>query len=190
MKKNEQGTSIIELLLILLILIILGLLGWYIWQAKKDNKPKGSDASTPSSIPASKTEAQKKADTSQPAALYLKIPEWGIKIKLTDDIKDAYYDAAKQPDAFNLRVKSLDSETDCKTGDLSVAAIFKVGKDEKYPQDETKTYAEAQKGVVIGDSFYFTGVAQYSCTQNAGYQTLLTKVRTAFTNASAVIEKL
>ena len=92
--------------------------------------------------------------------------------------------------AFSLRVHSLDSEADCKAGAQSVAAIFKVGKDEKDSQDETKKYSETQKGVTIGDSFYFTGVAQYYCSEEAGKQALLDKVRTAFTSASSQIEKL
>lgn len=186
--KSQRGFSSIELLLLLLLILLLIFLGWYVWSQKDKNKPESSN-NTPA-----KTEQKKQEPAKAPASAptYLKIPEWGIKVKLSDNIKDAYYDKNISTDmeAFSLRVKSLDNEADCKNGAQSVAAIFKVGKNQPDPQDETKTYPETQKGVTIGNDFYFINVAQYYCSEDKGVQTTLDKIRTAFTQASSQIEKL
>ncbi len=186
--QSENGLSLIELLLLLLLILLLLFVSWYVWSQKNKNQPNSANNSAPSSS----TQTTKKTEPTNQAttATYLKIPEWGIKVKLSDNILDAYYDTAKEADSFNLRVKSMDTEADCKTGDLSVAGIFKASKDEPDPQQAGKTIAQTQKGVVIGDTFYYIGVAQYYCTQDAGKQALLNKVRTAFTNVTTQIEKL
>lgn len=185
-KKSQSGSSIIELILLLLLILILILLGLYV--ASKNKKSKQT--------PPQQNVSQKTEKTPETVATvaYLKIPEWGVKIKLSADILDAYYDSNSSTtmSAFSLRTKSLDIEPDCKNGNQSVADIFKVKKDEIDPQYEleAKKYSQTQKGVTIGDSFYFTGESQYTCAVDKANESLLTKVKRAFVKASSDIEKL
>lgn len=187
LRKSQNGFSAIEILLLILLLLLLIFLGWYVWN-KKESKPPANSSSN--ATPA-KTET-KATETPQSTVNYLKIPEWGVKVKLSDDIKDAYYDnkVTTNLSAFSLRVHSLDSETQCKNDPQSLSTIFKVGKDEPSDQDPTTTYAKMEKGVVIGDSFYFISRAQYNCTSDASKEALLNKAIKAFTDASPNIEKL
>lgn len=117
----------------------------------------------------------------------LKIPEYGVEITLSDDIKDAYY--VTKNNYIYLKVHSLDTEPQCKSDDTSTAALGKAGKDEINPMSEKK-YSDSYKGVTIGDYFYYTELAQYECATSTQGKTLLEKVRTAFTNASTTIKAL
>jgi hypothetical protein len=135
-------------------------------------------------------QAEQKLDYSD--GHYLQIKEWGIKIALSTNIEDAYYDSYQDDETsqnFSLRAHSLDSNPDCKTGHLSVAAIIKINKDEINSLNGKK-YSDSMKGLTIGQDFYYIGLAQYSCAKYPEGQPLLEKIRSAFQDASAHIEKI
>lgn len=116
----------------------------------------------------------------------LKIPEYGVQIVLSDEIKDAYYiNATASKGYVYLKVHSLDTEAQCKKDDSSTAALSRVGKDEINPMTSGK-YSDSFKGKVIENYFYYIDLAQYSCAQTSDGKAKLEKVRSAFTNAEII----
>lgn len=114
---------------------------------------------------------------------FLKIPEYGVQIALSNEIKDAYYVNTTAAKGYvYLKVHSLDSEPQCLKDDSSTAALSKVGKDE-VNQMSDKKYSDSYKGVTIGNYFYYIDLAQYICAGTPEGKAKLEKVRTAFTNA-------
>lgn len=118
---------------------------------------------------------------------FLDVPEYGIKILLADIIKDAY---VVEKDGYKyLKVKSLDSEPQCKSDDTAFAALGKVGKDE-INQMTNEKYSNSANGKIIGDYYYYISLAQYSCAEKPENIALLEKIRTAFSEASSNIQSL
>ncbi len=190
MKKNQAGFGVVEGLLVLVVAGIIGFTGWYVLQSKSKTNNALDNAANSQANPDKKTAAPV-ATQAQSEVKYLEVPEYGVRFKLSHDIADAYYQVNPEPTAgISLRVHSLDSEPECKTGRTSVAGLIKVAKDEVNPLADNKKYSEVMKGAIIGDYFYYIGNAQYSCVQDPNNQALLEKVRAAFAEASSTIEKL
>lgn len=196
MKLNQKGFSAVEGFLVIVIVGMIGFTGWFMWNAQKktntalDNSTKSQSEPQKTNVNKSPTIVKKNIATTK----YLTINEWGIKFALSENIKDAYYDAIKSTpmDAFSLRVHSLDTESECKNGSQSIVTIFRVNKDEPDDMQSDKKYTEtmAAQGKLIGNYFYFMGGAQYSCVQKDENNTLLGKVRKEFIDASSTIEKI
>ena len=184
LSSSQAGIAHIALVLVLIIVVVVGYAGWTTYQntQKNDYKP----------APAAKTSNATTLNNDQSDTKYLAIKEWGIKVALTSDTFDAYYDSKVTTDmeARSLRVHSLDSESDCANGSQSIATIFKVPKDAENESIAGKTYAQTQDGVVVGDSFYFIAGSQYNCTDDTDKQVTLQKVRNDFITASPTIQKL
>jgi hypothetical protein len=112
----------------------------------------------------------------------LKIPEYGVQIVLSDEIKDAY--EVKKNGYIYLKVHSLDLEPQCKKDDTSTAVLGRVGKDEINPMTEGKYSDSFSNGKIIGSYFYYIDVAQYLCAETATGKAKLEKIRSAFMNAA------
>lgn len=183
--KQQAGFGAIGIIIVIVVLVAVGLVGWKVFAAK--DKP-ASDTAT-----SSEKSDLGPADTTTPGGdtTYLTINEWGVKFALTADTSDAYYDdkTSSSLDSMSLRVHSLDSEDDCKTGSQSVASIFRVDKDAMNDNIPDKKYSETNDGQTIGDYFYFIQSSQYMCTDKAELQELLQAVRNGFNTASPTIEK-
>ncbi len=194
-KLNSKGSSPLHIVLILVIVGLIAGVGYYVYNSQKKTNTALDNAAKSQADP---QKSEKKEEITEEAEnttqKYLEIKEWGIKFKLTENIEDAYYDGIKATsmEAFSLRVHSLDSEPDCKTGSQSIVTIFKVDKDTPDDRLPDQKYSEtnATQGKLIANDFYFMGGAQYTCAQNANNQDLLNKVRKEFIEASATIERM
>jgi hypothetical protein len=129
--------------------------------------------------------------TAQAQPTTLKIPEYGVQIALSDEIKDAYYiNATADKGYVYLRVHSLDSELYCNdNSNLGVAALNKVGKDE-IDQRTGGKFSDSGSGSVVGDYYYYIDLEQAVCSQTASNQTIETNARKAFGEASKTITAL
>jgi type II secretory pathway pseudopilin PulG len=192
MDVRQKGFTAIEMIIIVVAVLTLGFGGWFVWHANhKDAKVASKNTAT-----AKKQSSDSTAQSQSGAGgetTYLKIPEWGVKLALTADTSDAYYDdiTASSLDSFSLRSHSLDAAPDCKTASQSVATIFRVAKDAPNEDGQPgKLYRETQDGQVIGNYFYFISGAQYSCTDDASLQITLQGVRNGFVTAGPSIQKL
>jgi len=124
-----------------------------------------------------------------PNAKYLVIPEWNIKIKLSQPIENAYYDTktGSELESRSLRSASLKDEPVCAKDAQSIATVFKVKKDDVDEQLNRK-YKDTQNGVVIGPNFYFIQTSQFSCTTKPEKAELLQSIRDAFADAARTIQ--
>jgi len=82
---SQRGMAPLELFLIIIILAILGFIGWYVYDSSK--KTKNSYDST------SQTSSQSAASKPATAEKTLTFKEHGVKINLSDTIKDITYTA-------------------------------------------------------------------------------------------------
>lgn len=180
---NQKGFGVVEVILILIIVGIIGFTGWRVYEANKEISQSPVENST------IKKETQLNDTEDIARTRHLEVPEMGVKIKLTDDIKDAYYETYSDK-AVSLKTKSLDSYGDCKENQLSVVALIKVGKDEIDPMTDKK-FSVNGSGVVVGESYYYIQGAQYACVDDDQAQlAILSKVRAAFVDAAKSIEQL
>lgn len=130
------------------------------------------------------------SQNSQAEQKYLDIPEFGVKLPLSENISDAYYvTSPKYTNFVYLKVHSLDNEPQCKSDNSSTAALTRVGKDE-INQMDNKKYSERYNGTTIGNYFYFIDLAQYVCAESSKGITKLDSIRKAFQDASQTIESL
>jgi len=82
---NQSGFSIVEAVLIVAVIGVIGVGGWFVYQ---HNKPKATNAAPNTN---QTTNQQTTTTTPAPTVNYLDIKEWGVKLPLSDIIKDAYY---------------------------------------------------------------------------------------------------
>jgi hypothetical protein len=88
MKKNENGFSVVEALLIVIIVGMLGGVGYYVWHSQAQVDKTYSQTANSSVAPKSKTSTKlNPTDNTK----YLVIKEWNIKTKITGD-EAPYYD--------------------------------------------------------------------------------------------------
>lgn len=176
-KLDQKGFGFFYWLLILLLLILLILASWYVYKNQQKKKQSASSSQQQQSTqPANQPEEKK----------YLKIPEMGLKVELSEKIEDAYY--AMHPDGWAyMSVKSLDKYAGCKanaeTGMAAIASA-KVG-DDNFGEPYTEAQLKA-KGTKIGEKYYWIDLGQYDCTADANGENgdpNFEIVRSAFTKA-------
>ena len=158
---KQAGFSIVEALVIIMGIVIVGTAGFVVYQ---HNRPKVSEAAqsdtqTNNTKPATDTDPK-------PVVAYLEIKEWGVRLPLTDAIKDAYYVLSVSsagtdgvPDQVHLGLRSLDSSGCSAEGsnqgqDSALATIFRVKPGYVDPVSNKPTTQEHPNGVTIGDYYY------------------------------------
>jgi hypothetical protein len=160
-KLNQKGFSAIEGLLIIIVILMIGFIGYYVWHTQKDaNKTLDTatkSAQTSSSSPSKQTKA---ADQK-----YLDIKELGVKFKLSDAIKDAYYIKGSN-DYYYVSVHSFDNNPDlagCMATDngtygsgLMAVIVAKLGEPNgSFAGDPWTLDSIKQAGLKqVGDSYY------------------------------------
>lgn len=192
MKKfNNKGFTLVEGLLILVLAGIIVGTGWWVSKSRSDtNKP--LDNPSNSQTPVKATQNTATGNSNSGATKYLEIKELGIKIPLTATTADAYYNGyhgSGKVKLVNLRVHSLDSESDCKTGE-ALLAILQTMKKSEIDFNAEGAGSVPKNGTTIGDNYYWVSLAQYGCTQNRSYEKLLGEVRGDLLKESSNIAKL
>lgn len=165
--KQQKGFSPIEILLLLLLILFLILIGWYVFNSKNNTPdPKNASPPPPSASSSQKSQSVPKAETID----YLKIPELGIKIQLSDGIKNAYYYI--NPNVKDVAYLSLTDlkTTECAADKISISAVGKNIKTDHFnDQPGNPTYednANGGAGVVIGNYAYTVERAQAYCIED------------------------
>ena len=182
MKHNQHGFGIVGIISIIVLVGLIGFGGWYVWQANQ--KPAAKSTST-----ASTTDNSGGGDTK-----YLTITEWGVKIPLTAETADAYYDTYKangSASVYSLRSHSLDGAPDCKNSEQSVAAVHRDDKGataDNFGSGQPVVLKDAWHGVDIGDHVYYITGAQYACTDDPALSDILSAVHIGFVGASSKIQ--
>ena len=87
-KTNQKGSTAIVILIIVIVLVLVGLAGWYVWN--KQHPKKATTSLQTSSSTSNNNQTTQKAAT-QDQQKFLVIKELGIKLPLSDPIKDLVY---------------------------------------------------------------------------------------------------
>lgn len=164
MKKNQLGFGAVGVVITLVVLLAIGGVGWFVFQ---NNKTQSTGAANDTS----QDNDDKHVRTEpKPTVAYLDIKEWGVKLALSEAIKDAYYvvplgiapNEDGRPSGIIIGLASLDEKCG-KVTEMSdnysnaFGGIVRVIPDEKYPLSE-KTYREEYPiGVIVGDYYYGYG---------------------------------
>jgi len=198
---NNKGFGLVGVLLVILVLAAAGGTGAYVYH--KNHKAKTS-TTTSNSSSSSKTSNNSSTTTqgsnsTQNQQSHLTIKEWGVKLPLSDAIKDAYYvvstssqDANGQPNTMWLGLTSLNSKG-CNAAlanqgqSTQLGALLRVSPTETDPVSGTPYKQLYPNGVTIGNYYY----AYKSWTKNktCASQSQLQAIDSAFANAakSAVV---
>lgn len=122
---------------------------------------------------------------------YLTIPEFGIRMKLTYNTQDAYYQISNspvthQPAFVRLTVHALDAYAGCSLSQDGIAAIgsFTKGESDPVVGDYGKAYPLAP---LIDGKYYYVARGQYDCTLGNA-SALLSDATHDFVNAYSTIE--
>lgn len=132
-REHQSGFSTVELLLVVLVIGIVGAAGWFVYQ---HNRTKATQAAPNAS---NQQTQQTTTTTPAPTVAYLTLKEWGVKLPLSDSIKDSYYtvprdissDPDGQPSGVYLGMTSLNTSCgivtpDSKGIDNALGAITRV----------------------------------------------------------------
>ncbi len=184
-KRDQAGFSIIEVLLVVLVVSALAVICFVVYQRHK-----------PSSAMNSAVTSQTQT-TTQPTTQYLTIKEWGIKLPLSDSIKDAYYVAGvgsvgtdRVTNQVYLGLTSLNSNGCTAAGsnhgqDSALGMIFRSKLGEVDPVTNKLLTQEYPSGVTIGSYFYgFEGFNNSNISTCKASQTTIQSADSAFATAA------
>ena len=176
MAKNK-GFGIVGVVLIIAGLAIAGFVGWRVYESyAKDANSKNSNS-------------QSNTNGSRSTATYLDIKEFGVKIKLSDSIKDAtyYYDseyATKYPTTpyISISTKSL---ADNSNGTCSASAsISPLGMIQRFSSDQdglgNKLVPNNTTIFKIRGYYYMVRTPQAACSTDKSILDLATSQRKTF----------
>lgn len=103
MKLNTKGFSAVEGLLILIIVGIIGFAGWKVWDASRIRNNSESQGASVQQVSTQQNNDAHEETTNN----YLKVPELGLKIALSEDINDAYIYKSNEG-WYYMSVRSMD----------------------------------------------------------------------------------
>lgn len=154
-QNKQAGFNIVEILLIIVAVGVIGVGGWFVYQ---HNRTRVSDAAG-----SNQTTQQTTTTTPAPTVAYLTIIEWGVKLPLSAEVKDAYYMPAVgsskgtdgQPNTLLLGLRSQDSNNCAATNNLTALAQISRTSPSSVDPVTNKLYTqEYPNGVILGDYFY------------------------------------
>ena len=186
---NDLGFGLVEGFLVIFTLLIIGLGGWFIYQ---HNRTKTSDAVSNTQTNVTSTEPKTEPG---PTVTYLEIKEWGVKLPLSEAIKDAYYAVPTgispnidgKPSGIILGLASLDEKCGKVTSGVddysnALGGIVRALQDEKYPTSGRTYKEEYPIGVQIGDYYY--GFGDMTSEKKCESQEKLSSIADALKNAT------
>lgn len=191
MKKNQNGFSLIEGLLVIVVFAVIGTIMLYVFNAR-NNPTTSSNAKQTSSA------YQPPAEQTDNDGTYLTISDWGVKLLLNDITRHATYsfaDSAKSSIYLSTpRLDELSAQIPgCSLANQSVSVL------QLQPGQQFGEYTWSKEkleiaGVEIGNYYYLPGggdPCSFKDGQNpAGYQTAvdeLNQIRAALANLQSTV---
>lgn len=189
-QSKQTGFSVIEGMLAALVLVALAGVSFTVYQRVKSSATTTDAATNPNQS----TNQQPVTTTPAPTVSYLTIKEWGVKLPLSDSIKDAYYTFKGSnngsdglPNTAWLGLTSLNtngcdiSTTGPSSTNKPIGSILRVLPTDQDPVTGSPYKQEYPNGVTIGSYYY--GYAPWknnTCTSAASLQS----IDTGFANAA------
>lgn len=191
-KSNSSGFVAIEMILILVVLAVAGGTGWYVWHSKQQTNKTYTATSQAAQSTLPKTT---KKSTSTPATQkYLTITEWSVRMKLTDNLGDAYYQIkTNAPDSAYLSLKSLVAVApDCAPDKISTGVLFRQTVTEHDTAVNDPSDGNTPGDIKIGSYYYGFLNAQAGCFDDSNTAAAKisdqTQPRTGFAAAEKTLE--
>lgn len=162
-RSSQAGFGLLAMLAVVLIVGVLGLSSWYVFQ---QNRPETSNATEQdgNQTPNNNQPVNGEAD---PTVAYLEVKEWGVRLALSENIKDAYYiDAVAHtdspdglPGAVFLSLRFLtedkcDPNNNNQGGRGAIGAILRFLPNEKDFVTGELLIEEYPNGTQIGEYYY------------------------------------
>ena len=162
--EHQSGFGAIETLLVIVAVGIIGTAGWFVYQ---HNRTKATNAAA---NPSNQQTQQTTTTTPVSTVNYLDVKEWGVKIPLSNNIKDAYYvvstgsydPSTKEPNTMWLGLTSLNTDGCDATkanasGASTISTVGALGRALPTDHDPVKgtLYTQLYPGVTIGKYYYF-----------------------------------
>jgi uncharacterized protein (UPF0333 family) len=184
MKKNQNGSTFVIVLMTVVVLGIIGGVGYMIY---KNNTKQQAAAKT--TAPAATA-----TDSTQTATKYLDIPELGVKVALTNNTQDAYYVYSTEGTQKIARISSrtiTSFDSQCSPDNTaSLTLISYSGPNETYvdpANDKSQPISQAYpNGVTVNGRYIVAMPAQGECTVKDGYQSVVDPVNADFKTAEVV----
>lgn len=188
-RKTEKsaGFGAVEIIIAVVVVLIVGFIGWKLYDASK-SKQNASTQHNSGSQANDQTSNTTPADT----ATYLDIKELGVKVKLSDAIKDAtyYYDAAYNAQYPNPKQVTISSKSLADKSGGSCAAssgMGPLGTIQKYSGDVDGAgrplVADGKTVFKVGDSYVALRTPQAACSSDSSILDLASTQRAAFTES-------
>lgn len=166
---KQSGFSAVILPLVLVIISIIGGIGWYVWKSQRNTK-QSANATQPTSSNQAKKDDNSNEQTQKTAQKYLEIKELGIKLKLTDGIKNIYYAPRTDTTEPELQyVDIFDKDIDsfknvegkiCKDTNFPLAVLGRISVDD-YNKKIAEGYSTYGPTFQFPDSFKFDSKYKY-----------------------------
>ncbi len=183
-RERQSGFSIVEAVLVVAAIGVIGAGGWFVYQ---HNRPKATNAAPNTNQQTTTTTA-----TPAPTVSYLAIKEWGVKLPLSDSIKDAYYIPGISskgtdglPNQMWVGLKSIDGNGCAATNNIGPALIFRALPTDTDPVSGQLLTQKYPNGATIGSYYYgyedFTTSSSNACKAP---QTTLQSVHSSLANAA------
>ncbi len=190
-RDHQSGFSIVEGLLVVLAIAVVSVASWLVYQ---HNKTKVTGAAA-GNTQTSQTTQQTTTTAPAPTVAYLTLKEWGVKLPLSDSIKDAYYmpgisskGSDGLPNQMWIGFKSLDGNGCTATNNSGPALIFRALPTDTDPVSGQLLTQKYPNGATIGSYYYgyedFTTSSSNSCKAP---QTTLQTVHAALANSTKSI---
>lgn len=183
MKKNQQGFSLIEIMLLLFVVVLISGLGYFVWN--QNNSSNQNPASQGSSNSGSNTQNSQTAATK-----YLEIKEWGVKFPLSDTIADAVYAPSNDTTRrMDLSTASL-ANTDCGVTGSATPGLYRFSDVTSSPDYDDRAVTLKEDAVKIGDYYFTYANPQAMCSEDTKVQDQASSNAAAFDDAIKHIQKI
>lgn len=171
---KQSGFGVIAIIVAILVVVGLGYVGYRVYTANNNQ--------TGNSTQGSNTQNNSTQDT----ATYLDIKELGVKIKLSDGIKDAVYSASTSTDGSQfarISTQSLQSQSNntCGTSFGPLGTITKAsGTPEQVFGGTSRTVDNTTTFKFGNDTYVFIASPQAQCSTDSSVQALADQQRITF----------
>lgn len=156
---NKQSGFTVWIVLIILVATIVGATGYYVWQNNKSDQPVTSPQKTAidTSESTEKTPEQQTTPQQSDTTEYLRIKEWGIRMKTSDLTKDAKYlivsdnTVSLSTETYGRLDKKCEVSKDLLTG---VLVRGKAGYDISPTSDGSLLIEDFEYSIKVGQYYY------------------------------------
>lgn len=191
--KTQNGFSTITIAVALILVLVIAGIGFTVFNRSSDTKT--AIAPTEGAPNSQQPIDQQPAAPERPVTTYLEIKEWGVKLPLSDAIKDAYYvvpngiskNADGRPSGIIIGITSLNDSCGIVTSrsedfQKAFAEIVRTLPTNKYPTSG-KAYTEQFPIGVTIDGYYY-GYAKFLYEKLCEPQDKLQAIDDALANAT------